>query len=130
MLGAIPDTQPGNIVWRALHGFFAVDHDGAGTAADHVHDGFQCGTAPGAIAPQQGDQLTALHHHVNAVQNVRFPVESVQARNAQLSVFATLIRAHGATSSAGSVRDSAPRSPLPSLPIYTSRTRGSAETVW
>src|SRR5262249_30705782 len=48
------------------------------TLTNDTHDRFQRGRFPGAIAPQQRDNLSALHAEFHAVQDVRFTVPSVE----------------------------------------------------
>ena len=65
-------------------GLVAVDHDRAGAAADHVHDGAQGGAAARAVASEQRYQLSPADHHVDAMQNVGFAVERMQVIQPQL----------------------------------------------
>src|SRR5690554_6273895 len=94
----------------------------------HAHDRLEGGAAPGPVATQQRHQLAAAHLHIDAMQDMRFAIEGMQIPNAQ-HLGARVIAIIGMCRLLDNLAHALPSSAAASLPIYASRTCGSAETV-
>ena len=80
---AVADAQPRDAVRRHRDGLAPVHHHRAGAPSGQAEYGLERGGPAGAIAPEQGHDLAALHRQVDAVKNMRFAVERVQVGDAQ-----------------------------------------------
>jgi hypothetical protein len=50
---------------------------------DKTQYGFDGGGAARPVSPEQGHQFTLIHHHVNAMQDVRLAVKSIHSLQLQ-----------------------------------------------
>ena len=79
----VADAAARDLVRRHPDRLHAIDEDGSGAPAYQSEDRLQRRGAPGAVAAEQGHHLALADGQVDAVQDVRFAVVGVNARQTQ-----------------------------------------------